>query len=70
MIRRRVKSANIKDVAKMANVSVATVSRVLNKTRHVSEEIEKAVLEAARELATLPTFWAKICGRSAQALFW
>lgn len=53
------KIANIKDVAKMANVSVATVSRVLNKTRHVSEEIEKAVLEAARELGYTPNLLGK-----------
>lgn len=40
-------------------MSVATVSRVLNKTRHVSEEIEKAVLEAARELGYTPNLLGK-----------
>lgn len=53
------KIANIKDVAKMADVSVATVSRVLNKSRHVSEEIEKAVLEAARNLGYTPNLLGK-----------
>lgn len=39
---------NIKDLAKMAGVSVTTVSRVLNKHPYVSEEKKNAVLEAIR----------------------
>lgn len=38
--------ANIKELAKMAGVSVTTVSRVLNNHPYVSEEKKKAVLEA------------------------
>ena len=33
----------IKDVAKMANVSVATVSRVINNTGYVNHETEKSL---------------------------
>ncbi len=39
---------NIKDLAKMAGVSVATVSRVLNNHPYVSEEKKNSVLEAIR----------------------
>ncbi len=39
---------NIKDVAKMAGVSVTTVSRVLNNHPYVSEEKRKAVIHAIR----------------------
>lgn len=40
---------NIKDLAKMANVSVSTVSRVLNNHPYVKEEKRLAVLEAIRK---------------------
>ncbi len=39
----------IKDVALKANVSIATVSHVLNKTRFVSDEITQRVLDALAE---------------------
>lgn len=42
--------ATIRDVAKIANVSVATVSRVLNGTAKVSDEARNAVLEATHKL--------------------
>ena len=41
--------ANIKDIAKMAGVSVTTVSRVLNDHPYVSEE-KKAVIEIVEKL--------------------
>jgi LacI family transcriptional regulator len=40
----------IKDVADRANVSIATVSRVLNNTRYVSPELDVRVREAIRSL--------------------
>lgn len=44
------KNATIRDVAKMANVSVATVSRILNNKPDVSEETRQKVLEVIEEL--------------------
>lgn len=42
------------DVAKRAGVSIATVSRVLNKTKHVEAPVEKAVWKAINELGFTP----------------
>ena len=44
------KAPTIRDVAKLAQVSVATVSRVLNGTAKVSQKARDAVLNAQREL--------------------
>lgn len=49
-------SVTIKDVAREANVSVATVSRVLNKKSNVSEEAIEAVNEAVKNLGYSPNF--------------
>lgn len=48
--------ATIKDIAKSAGVSIATVSRVLNldETLNVSEETRKKVMEIAEELNYIP----------------
>lgn len=46
----------IKDVAKAAKVSVATVSRVLNNKSNVSEEAVRAVNQAVEELGYSPNF--------------
>ena len=46
----------IKDVARAANVSVATVSRVLNKKTNVSDEAVQAVNRAVEELGYSPNF--------------
>ncbi|MEW6261839.1 MAG: LacI family DNA-binding transcriptional regulator [Thermodesulfobacteriota bacterium] len=40
---------NIKDIAKQAGVSVATVSHVINKTRYVSEELTRRVNKVIAE---------------------
>lgn len=47
-------SSNIQDVAKAAGVSVATVSRVLNKSSSVSAETRERVLDAIRRLDYRP----------------
>lgn len=44
----------MKDVAKRAGVSVATVSHVINETRFVSEELKQRVLQAIEELDYQP----------------
>ncbi|MBO6229800.1 MAG: LacI family DNA-binding transcriptional regulator [Ruminiclostridium sp.] len=49
-------SVTIKDVAKAANVSVATVSRVLNKKSNVSDEAAEAVNNAVKALGYSPNF--------------
>ena len=42
--------ATIRDVAKLAGVSVATVSRVINEKGYVHEDTVKQVKEAIEEL--------------------
>jgi LacI family transcriptional regulator len=51
--------ATIRDVAKKANVSVATVSRVLNNKGYVSEEAQKAVMAAIAALDYTPNSVAR-----------
>jgi LacI family transcriptional regulator len=46
--------ATIMDVAKISDVSQATVSRVLSRTGYASEETRKKVIEAAKELHYKP----------------
>ena len=47
-------AATIRDVAKLANVSVATVSRVINESGSVNDKTKQKVLEAIRELDYQP----------------
>ena len=49
----------IADVAKKANVSVATVSRVMNGNYPVKEETKKRVLEVIEELKYIPNMQAR-----------
>jgi len=51
--------SNIKEIAKKANVSIATVSNILNGKGGVSRETAKRVLEIADELHYTPNFLAK-----------
>ncbi|WP_417882931.1 substrate-binding domain-containing protein [Vibrio rumoiensis] len=51
--------ATMKDIARLAQVSTSTVSHVLNKTRFVSEDIEKRVQQAAKELNYAPSALAR-----------
>lgn len=51
--------ATIKDVAEKACVSIATVSRILNKKGKYSEETESRVHKAAEELGYTPNLTAK-----------
>ncbi len=46
--------SKISDVARLAKVSLPTVSRVLNKNKYVSPELEKRVLDAVKELSYIP----------------
>lgn len=49
----------IYDIAKIANVSPMTVSRVINKNRNVSEQTRKKVEKVIEELNYLPNFSAR-----------
>jgi DNA-binding LacI/PurR family transcriptional regulator len=53
------KKVSIKDVAKHAGVSTATVSHVINKTRFVSEETKQKVNLAIEELGYFPSAIAR-----------
>jgi LacI family transcriptional regulator len=48
----------IKDIARKAGVSVATVSHVINRTRYVSEELREKVTRIMRELDYQPNHMA------------
>ena len=52
--------ANIKDVAKLAGVSITTVSMVLNNTENkISDSTRKKVMDAAKKLSYNPNSYAK-----------
>lgn len=55
----RVKMSNIRDVAKAAGVSVATVSRALSNPEKVSESALKKVHEAVRDIGYRPNLLAR-----------
>ena len=54
---------NIKELARRAGVSSATVSRVLNNSGYVKEETRKKVLEAVEEYNT----WSEVLKIAGQA---
>ncbi|MCU6710958.1 LacI family transcriptional regulator [Paenibacillus sp. J5C_2022] len=56
--------ARIKDVARLAGVSVTSVSRVLNNSEHVSPKLERKVRDAINQLRYSPSFIAKSLKRS------
>lgn len=51
--------ANLKDIAREANVSIATVSKVLNGSGNVNPETIEAVLSIARKLNYRPNIYAR-----------
>ncbi|HHW12776.1 MAG TPA: LacI family transcriptional regulator [Firmicutes bacterium] len=55
-------SVNIKDVAKLANVSISTVSRVINNAPNLKPETKKAVEEAIKKLNYTPNRVAQNLG--------
>jgi len=59
----------MKEVAKLAGVSPATVSRVLNKTHYISAETEKCVLEAVKKLNYYKNVHAKRLATGQSDLF-
>ncbi len=53
---------NIYDISKQAGVSIATVSRVLNNSSHVSEKTRKRVLEVMENCGYTPNAFARGLG--------
>ena len=56
---KRKREVTIADVAEKSGVSIATVSRVLNRTGRFSEETYRKVLAVAREIGYAPNYMAK-----------
>ncbi|WP_302334238.1 LacI family DNA-binding transcriptional regulator, partial [uncultured Romboutsia sp.] len=44
----------IKDVAKKAGVSISTVSRVINDSKPVTDEVKQKVLDVIKETGYIP----------------
>lgn len=60
---------SIRDVARRAGVSIATVSHILNQTRYVSDETRKKVLDAIDELDYYPSKLARgLASNKSQAI--
>jgi len=53
------KPARIKDVARLAGVSTATVSHVINNTKYVTDETRESVLSAIKEINYYPNVNAR-----------
>lgn len=62
-------TVGIKDVAKQAGVSVATVSQVVNKTRPVAANTQARVLAAMQELKYYPNASARLLARGQSNTF-
>src|SRR5258708_7242436 len=64
--RRRVGAVSIRDVAKRAGVSIATVSRAVNNISTVNAELAERVWKAIEEIGYLPNTQARalVSGRS------
>src|SRR5690606_17323586 len=60
--------ANIKDVAKAAKVSTATVSAVINDSAYVSPDLRSRVLEAVKDLNYAPSLAARSLKRGRSQL--
>ena len=50
---------NIKDIARMAGVSISTISRVINKSAYVSPEITERIEKILAETGYRPNALAK-----------
>ena len=51
--------ASIKDIAKMCDVSVATVSKALNDKDDIGEETKRRIKEVAKEVGYFPQYYAR-----------
>src|SRR5437764_13643040 len=60
----------MREVARRAGVSLATVSRVLNNTQYISEETRQRVLNVVREFNYFKNVHAKRLATGQSDLFW
>ena len=60
----RAETCTVKDVARSAGVSIATVSRVINDPSSVSGEKRQKVLNAISRLKYCPNIHAAVLGRA------
>ena len=51
--------ATLRDVAKLANVDISTVSRALNNTSYVHPDTRERIMAAVKELSYKPNVLAK-----------
>ena len=56
---RLIKQPTLQDIAKACNVSVSTVSRVINKTGQIKESTAKKILQVAQEMNYAPNALAR-----------
>ena len=50
-------NVTIKDVAKLAGVSISTVSRVINDSKPVTDEVKQRVLDVIKETGYVQNVW-------------
>ncbi|HBJ82064.1 LacI family DNA-binding transcriptional regulator, partial [Pseudothermotoga sp.] len=58
----------LKDVANLTNVSISTVSKVLNGKGRVSEKKRREILKVARQLGYTPNYHARTMARRSRIL--
>ena len=63
------KKPTMRDVAEMADVSITTVSHVINKTRPVSEKLSEKVHKAMKDLDFYPNWLASSLTKEDVVLF-
>ncbi|GJM73254.1 LacI family transcriptional regulator [Paenibacillus macerans] len=56
--------ATIKDVAELAGVSIATVSRMVNQNGYVSKQAEQRIMDAMEQLGYEPLIFRRLADRS------
>lgn len=56
----KAKQSTIKDVSNLAGVGISTVSRYINKSGYVSEEVSAKIEDAIKELKFVPSNYARI----------
>lgn len=53
-------NVTIKDVAKLAGVSISTVSRVINDSKPVTDEVKQRVLDVIKETGYVPNLLQEV----------